>query len=374
MKRQTKPYKEHAGSRYMCVTMGVIEALQQAYFAGRDLGAVVPGMDADRAALVVAETLEADRVWNLPPARLFSDEVDLSPMTDFKRAALAELLFGVSDVVRDKEDHEKAREWWALAMASLQECVESPTASPLLWYEDIFLELAYGARGNKFEPGDIHEAMSWLKRGLAYNLRYNEGGDAMNTLRDLAEMHIAAGELDTGLSMLTALLQNDPADIWTYNTMAISFDNYGLTDLGTAATQRGLALIDAKGDEEKLRDQLEGCLEQMRTAETHGREADVTPAVLADLRAALTLDFDAGQPRPIADLCHDLVPDLGTLPVKRPLTLADLPLPAPPAQLRRRLGGHQQPPQPPAKKPGRNDPCWCGSGKKYKHCHWPKER
>jgi tetratricopeptide (TPR) repeat protein len=23
----------------------------------------------------------------------------------------------------------------------------------------------------------------------------------------------------------------------------------------------------------------------------------------------------------------------------------------------------------PAKKPGRNEPCWCGSGKKYKHCH-----
>ena len=22
-------------------------------------------------------------------------------------------------------------------------------------------------------------------------------------------------------------------------------------------------------------------------------------------------------------------------------------------------------------KPGRNDPCWCGSGKKYKHCHYP---
>ena len=23
------------------------------------------------------------------------------------------------------------------------------------------------------------------------------------------------------------------------------------------------------------------------------------------------------------------------------------------------------------KKLGRNDPCWCGSGKKYKKCHWP---
>ncbi|MFW5708934.1 MAG: preprotein translocase subunit SecA [Chloroflexota bacterium] len=26
------------------------------------------------------------------------------------------------------------------------------------------------------------------------------------------------------------------------------------------------------------------------------------------------------------------------------------------------------------KKPGRNDPCWCGSGKKYKHCHYKLDR
>jgi hypothetical protein len=25
------------------------------------------------------------------------------------------------------------------------------------------------------------------------------------------------------------------------------------------------------------------------------------------------------------------------------------------------------------KAPGRNDPCWCGSGKKYKHCHLPAD-
>lgn len=25
-------------------------------------------------------------------------------------------------------------------------------------------------------------------------------------------------------------------------------------------------------------------------------------------------------------------------------------------------------------KPGRNDPCWCGSGKKYKDCHWREDR
>jgi hypothetical protein len=28
----------------------------------------------------------------------------------------------------------------------------------------------------------------------------------------------------------------------------------------------------------------------------------------------------------------------------------------------------------PSRKVGRNDPCWCGSGKKYKHCHWRQDR
>jgi hypothetical protein len=28
---------------------------------------------------------------------------------------------------------------------------------------------------------------------------------------------------------------------------------------------------------------------------------------------------------------------------------------------------------PPAARPGRNEPCWCGSGRKYKKCHLPGE-
>ncbi len=27
----------------------------------------------------------------------------------------------------------------------------------------------------------------------------------------------------------------------------------------------------------------------------------------------------------------------------------------------------------PGVKPGRNEPCWCGSGKKYKKCHLPED-
>lgn len=28
----------------------------------------------------------------------------------------------------------------------------------------------------------------------------------------------------------------------------------------------------------------------------------------------------------------------------------------------------------PAVLPGRNEPCWCGSGKKYKKCHQPEDQ
>ena len=31
-------------------------------------------------------------------------------------------------------------------------------------------------------------------------------------------------------------------------------------------------------------------------------------------------------------------------------------------------------PTSPGQRPGRNDPCWCGSGKKYKHCHLRQDR
>jgi hypothetical protein len=31
-------------------------------------------------------------------------------------------------------------------------------------------------------------------------------------------------------------------------------------------------------------------------------------------------------------------------------------------------------PAPPGSRPGRNDPCWCGSGVKYKRCHWRPDR
>ena len=47
--------------------------------------------------------------------------------------------------------------------------------------------------------------------------------------------------------------------------------------------------------------------------------------------------------------------------------------------IRPNVGGTSSQPSKPEparadKKPGRNDPCWCGSGKKYKHCHYKLDK
>lgn len=353
MKYRSRPQKEHAGSRYMCVTTGVIEALQRAYAAGRDLGQVVPGIDADKAAVIMAETLEADRVWNLPPESLLGGAVTQGPMSDFKRAALAELAFGVADVARDQGKSKEHETWWAVAMASLEDALDSPLASPLLWYEDIYVDLAYAAQG-----GRDQESIRWVESALAYNKRYHKGNNTLNLLRDLADMHLAAGHMDQGIAMLTALLQHAPADIWTYNAIAISFDRYGLAEIAAQAARRGLKLLDAKGDPEKLRGQLNDCLEQPQTGEPSAQPAQIAPEALTNLRAALALDFDSGQPEDPWALCLKLVPGVDKLPVKRPMKPSDLPLPKKGSQRAE-----------PLSRPTRNASCWCGSGKKYKHCH-----
>jgi tetratricopeptide (TPR) repeat protein len=362
MNRINHSREDHAFSRYMCVSAGAIDKLQRDYLAGRNLAQSIPGIDATMAAVIVAESLEADRLWDTLPEMLLgkSPPEPQGELSDFGQATLAELFFAAADQAREAGDEKRELVFRALASGTLEELLDSPTASPMLWYDDIFHDV-----GQELRRLGQPRAVEFFKRALAHNLHHDEGRNAANGLRDVAETYLWLDRLDEGLDILAAMLRNDPADVWTYNLMAILFDGFGLTEIGTQATRRALELIEARGDPHGLRDQLLDCLDILARSERHGREADVDPAVLADLRAALALDFDAGEGRPIADLCRELVPDLDQVPVKRRWEKPDLP---PPDVVR------EQQKLPPQRKPGRNDPCWCGSGKKYKHCHMRADR
>lgn len=356
------PYqRRHAMSRYTAVSEAVIEKCQRDFWAGNDLGQSIPGLSATEVAVIVAESLDADRLLNTSLDEL--RERLAEPMNDWSLAVLAEMFFAVASQARTMKEipEERWREAQALAWTALERVLESPTASPLLWYEEIYHDVAQEYR----LQGDPH-AIELLKRGLAHDLRYHEGMNAASFLRELAETYVWLGELDQGLVIFTALLRNDPADIWTYNVIALTFDRSGPVELGIEVIRRGLALLEVTGDPEKLHDQLVETLEEMRQSEKRGREAEVDPTVLADFRAALALDFDAGQHKPISELCRELVPDLDHVPIKEPQRAPDLP---PRTALRQGLRSRRA-----GRKRGRNDPCWCGSGKKYKHCHMWSDR
>jgi hypothetical protein len=205
-----------------------------------------------------------------------------------------------------------------------------------------------------------------MKRGLAHSLYYNEGTNAENFLRDLAETYLWLDELDRGLEIFTGLLRHNPADIWTYNSIALVFKYIGLNDLGVAATQRGLELLDTTGDPEGLAKQLSETLVDLQQSPKPERETDLSPTVAANFRAALRLGFENGHHLGVADLAHQLVLDLDSVPVKRPPEKPKFP----PVQSspRNRTSGQAR------RTLGRNDPCWCGSGKKYKQCHLSVDR
>jgi hypothetical protein len=363
MKRLNPPYEEHATSRYVCVAVNVIDKLQRDYFAGRDLDRFIPDISETEAAVIVAESLEADRVSNLPPDKLFDGSFEplFGPISDWPRAVMAELFRALAEAARELGNDKKHRDFWALYWASLEQNLNSPVASPLLWYEDIFLDV-----GQQLRMSGDRDAVDFFKRFLAHDLHFHDGMNADSILTDLAETHLWVGDPNAGLAILVALLRNDPSDVWIYNFMAFTFDHFGLTEVGAEAARRGLELVEATGDPENLRAQLLDSLDDMGQSERRGREAKVDPEVMADLRDALTFDFEAGEHRSNVALSQDLVPDLDQMPLMRPPEKPDLP---PPDVLMQRLGTPSLRVTRRTRDLGRNDPCWCGSGRKYKYCH-----
>jgi tetratricopeptide (TPR) repeat protein len=316
-----KPTWEHAGSRFMRMTLGVVDVLQTNFLNGISLDNEIPGMNRETAAVIVAESLEADRVWNLPPDKLL-DGLNQGPESDFKTAVLAEMLFAAGQEAQQQNRQSSQVDFRAFAMASMEKIALTPTASPMLWYEDIFWELAQSVLKD-----DPDQTLDWFKRSLVHNLKFNDGNNGIPILRDLSNTYLEMGNLESGLNMLTALLHHEPDDIWTYNLAAITFDHYGLVRLGIQATQRGLQLLDAKGDPEDLRSQLEDSLKVLQSSKGQDREADILPEAKEAFQTALELDFDASKRGPIADICRELIPDLDHTFVKSKLTSAQFPLP-----------------------------------------------
>ena len=125
-----RPYWDHAGTHYMCVSEQLIDKLQRNYFAGRDLARSIPSLDADTAAVIVAETLEADYCWSVLVDGVKNQRrISIDPLNDWSRATTAYFFFRLMEIAKGKGDKEHQEEWRGIGESLLDEIVRSPTAS-----------------------------------------------------------------------------------------------------------------------------------------------------------------------------------------------------------------------------------------------------
>mgnify|MGYP000254882528 CR=1 FL=1 len=130
-------------------------------------------------------------------------------------------------------------------------------------------------------------ALRWVHAMMVCDEQHNDGRNHASICRDLAEIYLSAGDLNTGLALFTRLAQADPTDIWNYNALCFSLPRAGLPHLAMEVLDYALALI-AREDPEKLKAQL---TKQRRSlaetlSSTADRSDDLSPAVLDEFRAA----------------------------------------------------------------------------------------
>ena len=349
----------HAMSRFFSVTESVIDACQRDYLAGRPPNHTVSYLALTDARIIVAESLEADALLTLGLEELVARLQD--PVGDWGLVVAYEMVTTLAELGRErgKATQEQLDTLHHAALSILERVLDSPAAGPLVWYDGVFSEVAQ----HYVRVGDTR-GVELRVRQLAHILRFDskvsrDGSNVSFVLRDLADAFLSIGEYERGLALYAALACNDPTDIWVYNSITLIADDVGLPRMGAEAARRGLALLDAEGDTDKIRGQIAKQLQHLESGSVADREDQLQIGALADLRTALKSDFVPGPQRPWADFARALVPELADAYVKVPAVAPDLP-PVSTTATRTKLG--------------RNDPCWCGSGRKFKHCHMAEDR
>jgi hypothetical protein len=308
----------------------LIDTLQEEYFAGREVGADMPHIDERFAAIIVTDSLEADTiVQSLPyidPDDF--DVADLVSFSDWTRAVASDLFTDLAQQARDEGEKTQARGYWRASWATLQTVCTSPTASPMLDYPQMFLDVGqHMLRQN--DPG----AIDILRRALVHDLEYGDGDYASDTLIELAEAHLLLGNMDDGIYILTTLLCNDPGDFWVYSAMAHTLPEAGMPRLGVQAATQGLKLLETVDAPEDLRRDLQIAMAEAQTGDTRRRRRgrQVSSDMVAAFNAALGLSFGAAENRPIRQVAREVVPHLSQVPVKKPEPTPEL---APPPKKR----------------------------------------
>ena len=281
------------------------------------------GLNPQHAALWKTQTWmggRADPAWRAEERRIAALPVnelltmDPSDLDDWQRCLVAERL-----VLRQRT---------AEALYVLAPVGTGGAWHPAVSYADVFDALSEAWR----EAGAPDRCVEVRERALAHARARHPANTRMFGL-DLAEALCAAGQVDRALGIFAEQIRTQPLDPWPYWFMGMSLVDAGRPAWAAAALRRGLQVLRSVRDPEGLAGQFE---DRLRDAAADGEDAPTLPGDFERLFAT-PLPRTAQAPRPTPRTGRPTPPRAGAVRGK-------------------------------VTKVGRNDPCPCGSGKKYKHC------
>lgn len=326
-----------------------------------DLSSAIPGLDAREVALIARGALEVAELEPRFSELMLGDEPRCS---DWALTTLAELRHQVATLGRKGDQRRGAL--FALADRAYELAAASDDRSPVLFYG----ELLFTAAESLTRRGDAL-GLTRQVECLAEELTVDEAPNALAAMRELARLQLLLGRHEAGLGLVAELLEYRPADLWTHNGIAMLAGSVGLPSLAFLAATRGLQLLRAGGDPERLTSQLE---QFAARAKGKADRSDAPVAAVQRVRELLTAEPGPASSTPIAEFARRVVPDVVTARVK---VLPPMPSPSELSEIARRLRALPRAlPTVPVSRPapstgpkvGRNELCPCGSGKKFKRC------
>jgi len=207
----------------------------------------------------------------------------LNPLTRQQILALQSGVWSDADLMKVLKHFEAEKKDQDRAMAVAELILRSPQKNDLD-YGTLFLDII----GYYRWKDDFPAALRWAHTLITFDEQHENGLNRDNHVRDLAEIYLEAGDLNTGLALFTRLAQASTDDIWTYNTLGFILPEVGLPRLALEVLDHALVLT-AQNDPERLKKQLTN---QRREIEeslpgTPEHSNEISPAVLADFRTAL---------------------------------------------------------------------------------------
>lgn len=386
------PRYHHLTSDYARLTDDAIDAVLEAVRDANEVLLAVDGLPAADMILAALGVCEAELLFDRHPG--FLAESGEERRHDWTLACMAQAHTVAVLKLRQRGANEAAERASATMVGLLRKLANSPFRSPLLNYTSILSELI-----DCYRSHDARPRIALCQHYLAEELQSPRSVNVLRVLHDIGEVRLQLGEADRAFDLFTQLLRFDPTELWTHVRLAHTLTR-DFPEIALAAAERAILLL-PREDNDALRRQLRSAVEQ-----TRDRQALALPPLARSLLTELRAKPGKRSRGSLRTLCMGLEPEIAYAPTKQAEPLPDvaalaqlrrelqtLPRPMPvlpedpartttpsdtakPAQVGTRTVSRIPPPSAatPAKKVGRNDPCPCGSGTKYKRCCAGRQR